>query len=212
MKKAKDLGTSEIRSCQKADHAAADCRLQLLSFLSMIVIIIFLSNFSLLELNRVFFTSKLFLPVNPLWTSRAHVNRPDLQYPVISRVEECIKAFKNQWFNKQYNLNAVKAGLAELFQWCCHHKAVIWGKLAVYEYVNDGDAVNSPLGLLYDNWRIPVNSPRRIRNNKARFLNSTNASKYHNGLDAQCWKVWNHSQSTPNYSYPSLSILAKKVV
>ena len=59
----------------------------------------------------------------------------------------------NQWFNKQYNLNAVKVDLAELFQWCCHHKAVIWGKLAAYEYVNDGVAVNSPLGLLYDNWR-----------------------------------------------------------
>ena len=198
------------------------CRLQTLqtgeflkkymSFLSMIFIIIFLSNFSLLELNRAFLPLSWFLPVNPLWKSRAHVNRPDLQYPVISRVEECIKAFKNQWFNKQYNLNAVKADLAELFQWCCHHKAVIWGKLAVYEYVNDGVAVNSPLGLLYDNWRIPVNSPRRIRNTNARFLNSTNVLKYHNGLSAQCWKVWNHSQSTPNYSYPSLSILAKKVV
>lgn len=54
--------------------------------------------------------------------------------------------------------------------------------------------------------------PEGIRNTKARFLNSTNALKYHNGLNAQCWKVWNHSQSTPNYSYPSLSILAKKVV
>ena len=75
------------------------------------------------------------------------------QYPVISRFEQCIKAFKNHWFNKQYNLNAVKADLAELFQWCCHHKAVIWGKLAAYEYVNDGVVVNSPLGLLYDNWR-----------------------------------------------------------
>jgi len=31
----------------------------------------------------------------------------------------------------------------------------------VYEYVNDGVAVDSPLGLLYDNWRILVNSPRR---------------------------------------------------
>ena len=114
-----------------------------------------------MELNRVFLPLSWFLPVNPLWKSRTHVNRPDLQYPVICRAEECIKAFKNHWFNKQYNLNAVKADLAELFQWCCHHKAVIWGKLAVYEYVNDGVAVNSLLGLLYDNWRIPVNSPRR---------------------------------------------------
>lgn len=135
-----------------------------------------------------------------------------LQYPVISRFEQCIKAFKSHWFNKQHNLKAVKADLAELFQWCCHHKAVIWEKLAVYEYVNDGVAMDSPLGLLYDNWRIPVNSPRRIRNTKARFLNSTNALKYHNGLNAQCWKVWNHSQSTPIYTYPSPSILAKKVV